>query len=135
MGAASWPRPIATRRSLPQATPIVLRAIAISAFALALTACHAAEKTGPFKNVDVDARTLELYARNCAICHGPGHGGAPKLGDVAAWAPRLAQGDDALLAHAIDGYNDMPPLGYCMDCDRNDLAALIRLMAVPEESR
>src|SRR5215831_7661327 len=109
---------------------MILRTLATIAFALALAGCHAAEKAGPFKNVEVSARTVELYARSCAICHGPGHGGAPKLGDVAAWAPRIAQGDDALLAHATDGFNDMPPLGYCMDCDRHDFAALIRLMAV-----
>ena len=33
-----------------------------------------------------------------------------------------------LLAHTVEGYNDMPPLGYCMACEREDLRALIRLM-------
>jgi len=103
--------------------------------ALALTACHPAAQSGPFKDAAVGPRTLELYARSCVVCHGPGHGGAPKLGDVAAWAPRIAQGDDVLLAHATDGYNDMPPLGYCMDCERKDLEALIRLMSVPDAAR
>ena len=108
---------------------------ALAALAFALLACHAEEKTGPLENVAIDARTLDLYARSCVICHGPGHGGAPKLGDVAAWAPRLAEGDDVLLAHVTDGYNDMPPLGYCMECDRDDFAALIRLMAAPEPTQ
>ena len=103
--------------------------------ALALTACHPAAQSGPFKDAAVGPRTLELYARSCVVCHGPGHGGAPKLGDAAAWAPRIAQGDDVLLAHATDGYNDMPPLGYCMDCERKDLEALVRLMSVPDAAR
>ena len=51
------------------------------------------------------------------------------MGDVAAWRARLDQGEDTLLTHTIEGFNNMPPLGYCMACERDDLLALIRLMA------
>ena len=34
-----------------------------------------------------------IFEANCAVCHGTGVAGAPKIGDKAAWAPRLTQGD------------------------------------------
>ena len=37
-------------------------------------------------------------------CHGAGIAGAPKFGDKAAWAERLAQGADTLHKHALEGY-------------------------------
>ena len=45
-----------------------------------------------------------LYEVACSVCHGQGIGGAPKSGDKAAWAPRLAQGTATLYKHAIEGY-------------------------------
>jgi cytochrome c5 len=52
-----------------------------------------------------------LFAQICSTCHTPGIAGAPKLGDKAAWAPRIAQGIDALTASAIKGKGAMPPKG------------------------
>lgn len=46
----------------------------------------------------------EVYEVACAACHGQGIAGAPKAGDKAAWAPRIAQGMDTLYQHAIQGY-------------------------------
>ena len=40
-----------------------------------------------------------------------GAAGAPKLGDKAAWAPRLGQGMDAMLASVLNGKGAMPPKG------------------------
>jgi cytochrome c5 len=51
-----------------------------------------------------------LY-NTCAACHASGVMNAPKLGDKAAWAPRLALGVDGLTASAIKGKNLMPPKG------------------------
>ena len=50
-----------------------------------------------------------LYAQVCSTCHAAGVAGAPKVGDKAAWAPRIAQGIDALTASAIKGKGAMPP--------------------------
>jgi cytochrome c5 len=47
----------------------------------------------------------------CQTCHGAGLVGAPKIGDKAAWQPRLAQGVNALHEHAIKGIRAMPPRG------------------------
>lgn len=45
----------------------------------------------------------EVYQSTCAACHAAGIGGAPKYGDRAAWAPRLAQGAAVLHQHALAG--------------------------------
>jgi len=52
-----------------------------------------------------------IYKSVCSACHGSGALGAPKAGDKAAWAPRLAQGKAALYASAINGKNSMPAKG------------------------
>ena len=52
-----------------------------------------------------------LYEQTCAVCHGAGVAGAPKLGDKAAWAPRLGQGVDGLVANVVKGKGAMPPKG------------------------
>ena len=54
--------------------------------------------------------------------------GAPRIANAADWQPRLVQGDAALLQHTLEGYHNMPPLGYCMACDTEDFRALIRFM-------
>ena len=45
------------------------------------------------------------------------------------WQPRLAQGKDVLISHTIEGFNDMPSLGYCMSCEREDFEAMIDFMS------
>jgi cytochrome c5 len=45
-----------------------------------------------------------VYKGACVACHGAGIAGAPKLGDKAAWATRIAQGKPTLYEHAIKGY-------------------------------
>ncbi|MDZ7824969.1 MAG: c-type cytochrome [Gammaproteobacteria bacterium] len=81
------------------------------------------------------ARTLEQWSRSCVLCHADGTGGAPRTGQPEEWAPRLAQGMEVLLEHSIEGYRNMPPLGYCMDCTRDDFRALIVFMTNPEARR
>ena len=48
-------------------------------------------------------------------CHGAAVAGAPKTGDKAAWAPRIAQGMELLHKHSLEGYQGkagyMPPKG------------------------
>jgi cytochrome c5 len=83
----------------------------------------------PFADAAISDLGKERWARTCALCHVAGEGGAPKVGDHAAWSTRLAQGEDTVLAHTIEGFNNMPPLGYCMDCEREDLRAYIHFMA------
>jgi len=53
----------------------------------------------------------EVYAAQCAACHATGVAGAPKLGDVATWAPRIKTGFEALLNSALKGKGAMGPQG------------------------
>jgi cytochrome c5 len=53
----------------------------------------------------------DAFKQVCSACHGAGINGAPKAGDHAAWAPRIAQGKDTLYQHAIQGKGLMPPRG------------------------
>ncbi|MGH8209864.1 MAG: c-type cytochrome [Steroidobacteraceae bacterium] len=46
----------------------------------------------------------ELFEQTCSACHGAGIAGAPKAGDKAAWAPRIAKGMDTLYDHALHGF-------------------------------
>ncbi len=57
------------------------------------------------------ASGADLYQANCFACHGTGAAGAPILGNKDAWGPRIAQGEDTLVQHAINGLNAMPPRG------------------------
>jgi cytochrome c5 len=50
-----------------------------------------------------------VYEQTCAACHASGVAGAPKYGDKAAWAPRVAQGKPALVASVTKGKGAMPP--------------------------
>lgn len=71
----------------------------------------------------------DTYNRTCATCHIAGVAGAPKLGDVPAWAPRLAKGTDALYQSAINGMPPaMPAKGMCFACTEDDLKALVDYM-------
>lgn len=55
-----------------------------------------------------------IYDGLCSACHNIGAAGAPKL-EQAAWAARIAQGEEVLIRHAIEGFTGsagmMPPRG------------------------
>lgn len=70
-----------------------------------------------------------VYTAVCAACHATGLAGAPKIGDAAAWGPRIAQGYDTLLKHAIEGIRAMPPKGGNPDLDDVEVARALVHMA------
>ena len=53
----------------------------------------------------------QVFEAQCTTCHTAGLLGAPKFGDAAAWAPRVAKGYDALQTSALHGKNSMPAQG------------------------
>jgi cytochrome c5 len=59
----------------------------------------------------VPATGEQAFTQVCSACHATGVNGAPKMGDRAAWGPRIAQGKEALYTHAIAGKGNMPPRG------------------------
>jgi len=78
-----------------------------------------AERIHPVGSVEVkDATDLasmktgdQVFAAQCSACHAAGVAGAPKFGDAAAWGPRIPQGYDVLLTHALKGKGAMGPQG------------------------
>ena len=71
----------------------------------------------------------EVYKLACAACHTSGAIGAPKLGDAAGWASRIAQGYDTLVSHAINGIRGMPAKGGNADLDDIEVARAVAYMA------
>ncbi|AIO65844.1 c-type cytochrome [Burkholderia oklahomensis] len=87
-----------------------------------------AKRIAPIAQVDVkDANAPrvyktgeEVYKAVCVTCHGTGAAGAPKFGDAAAWAPRIAAGYDEVLHIALTGKGAMPPRGGTNPDDYSD---------------
>ena len=76
-----------------------------------------------------------VYRATCALCHGPGIAGAPKLDHHESWRHRIASGRDTLVRHAIAGYRGdrglMPPKGgnrAISDAELYDIVAWIRTL-------
>ena len=102
MTAAAASAPAATAAAAP-ATPAATTTVAAvsPAPAAAPVAAAPAKAGGP----------PALYEQSCTVCHAAGVAGAPKLGDKAAWGPRVGQGIDALVANVVKGKGAMPPKG------------------------
>ncbi|HEY2561787.1 MAG TPA: c-type cytochrome [Caldimonas sp.] len=101
----------ATASTMPAKTQV-----AAATTAAATTAATAASSGPP-----------ALFNEVCSACHATGVAGAPKIGDKAAWAPRLGQGVDALTASAIKGKGAMPPKGGSSASDA-DIKAVVTYM-------
>lgn len=71
----------------------------------------------------------EVYKMACLACHGSGAAGAPKLGDIDAWAPRIKQGYETLAKHAREGIRAMPAKGGNPDLDDIEVDRVVVLMA------
>ncbi len=80
-------------------------------------------ETPPVEKVSGSASEVgkKIYDKYCQACHSTGAGGAPKLGDAAAWAPRLASGKEKVYHLAIKGFGSMPAKGTCMTCSDEDI--------------
>jgi cytochrome c5 len=78
------------------------------------------------------AKGEAVYKQICFACHDAGVAGAPKLGDKAAWAPRIAQGNDTLYTHSIKGFQGkagmMPAKGGNMSLSDADVKAAVDYM-------
>lgn len=102
--------PAAAAESTPAPSSVApaAPAPAAAAPAAAATAVAAAATGAAASGADAGKK---LYETACLACHAAGVAGAPKLGDKAAWAPRLAAGVDGLTASVIKGKGAMPPKG------------------------
>ena len=128
---AGWkePAPTATA-SAAQTTaaapaPSPASAPATAAAPVAASSTPAAAASAASAKVDGKA----VYDQTCHVCHATGVAGAPKFGDKAAWAPRLAQGADTLHNVALHGKGAMPPKGGNMALSDDQVKAAVDYMA------
>jgi cytochrome c5 len=75
-----------------------------------------------------DGDGKSVYQMACKVCHDAGVANAPKLGDSAAWAPRIKKGADAMFESIKNGLNAMPPKGACMSCSDTELRNAMEYM-------
>lgn len=112
---AAAPTPAAA--PAPAASPAPAPAAAATPAAPVVTAAAAAGGAPP-----------ALYTQACAVCHVAGVAGAPKLGDKAAWAPRIKTGNDALVAAVIKGKGAMPARGGGATLSDAEIKAAVEYM-------
>jgi cytochrome c5 len=123
-----------------------LNALVIAALAFFLTACGdknqattsapaPAPATAPAAvtaPVAENALGKSVFGKACALCHAAGVAGAPKPGDKADWAPRIAQGTDTLYKHALEGYTGakgmMPARGGSTTIPDDEVKAAVDYM-------
>ncbi|MDY6949360.1 MAG: c-type cytochrome [Pseudomonadota bacterium] len=108
-------------RQIPKVFTFTVGLLASAASQIGIAA-DASPLTGP-----------QVYNNVCIACHSPpGVGGAPALGNAEAWGPRIAQGVDVLIAHAINGFSGktgiMPRKGERPDLSDEEVAAAVRYM-------
>lgn len=71
----------------------------------------------------------EVYKAVCSMCHAAGLMAAPKFGDKDLWAPRIAQGYDTLVNHAVHGIRNMPAKGGNPGLTDAEVAGAVKYMA------
>lgn len=67
----------------------------------------------------------QIYSTYCTGCHTYGAGGAPKIGDTAAWAPLIQSGLNTLYKNAMTGIGGMPPKGTCSSCSLTEIQSAV----------
>lgn len=117
----------------------ILRYLVITLIAMSLSACSSLPSQVPesgeqfrpptLRTASVDDELMGKWSRSCALCHITGEAGAPVVGDTIEWQRRLQQGEEAILNNVLEGFNSMPPLGYCMACEISDFRAMVAYMA------
>ena len=111
------------------------------AFAATLAACGEKESSAPVAapaapvaapapvQVAENAIGKKVYGSVCALCHAAGVAGSPKPGDKADWGPRIAQGNDVLYKHAIEGFTGakgmMPAKGGGVNLTEDEVKAAV----------
>ena len=109
----------------PAASDVAATQNAAAAVAAATQAAAAPAAAAPAPAAD---NAAALYNQACVACHAAGVAGAPKFGDKAQWAPRIAQGIDVLTASAIKGKGAMPPKGGAANASDADIKAVVTYM-------
>jgi cytochrome c5 len=112
--------------SAPAAAAPVAAVAPAEAPAASVAAAEPAEPAEPAEAHPGEA----VYQKACIACHLSGAANAPKLGDKAAWEPRIAKGNDALYGSALNGLagTAMAPRGTCAACTDDELKQAVDFM-------
>lgn len=75
-------------------------------------------------------RGEEVYFQVCRICHQHGRASAPKVGSAGNWFNRIVSAGsiNTLYERTINGFNNMPALGGCVNCTDNDVRSAVNYM-------
>ncbi len=119
--------PAGTAAATPATSPAPAPATASATPAAVATVATAAVAAVAPAAAKADAAPA-LYTNICAACHIAGVANAPKLGDKAAWAPRLAAGVEGLTASVIKGKGAMPPKGGAGAASDAEIQAAVSYM-------
>ncbi|MDT8998028.1 c-type cytochrome [Paucibacter sp. APW11] len=96
------------------------------------TTATAASSAAPAAASADNALGKSVFGKVCAMCHAAGVAGAPKPGDKADWGPRIAQGNDTLYKHALEGFNGakgmMPARGGGASLSDDEVRAAVDYM-------
>ena len=96
-----------------------------AAAAAAATATTEVAAAGPVNGESV-------YNTACFACHNTGVAGSPTIGDIPTWEPRIAQGLEVLLDHAINGFQGatgvMPARGGYASLTDEQVSAAVEYM-------
>lgn len=112
------PAPAATAEAAPAPTPEEKNVAPVAVVDVAAEGGEHVEKSG-----------ADVVKGVCVMCHGAGLMNAPKIGDAGQWGPRLAQGYETLVKHAIEGIRSMPARGGNPDLTDGEIAAAVAEMA------
>ncbi len=113
VGAPVVPEPVAAATKVEGN----IKPVAVVELATADASAHA-EKSGE-----------EVVKAVCSMCHAAGLMNAPKIGDKDAWKPRIAQGYDTLVSHALSGIRNMPAKGGNPALSDKEVAGAVKFMA------
>ena len=80
------------------------------------------------KDLSKERSGEQIVQAQCGKCHETGAGGAPKIGDRAAWAPRLKDGLDSTVRSAIRGHGGMPARGGMANLTDSEVRSAIVYM-------
>lgn len=106
------------KNAVTEAAPAATAPVPVAAAAPAAPAASAADLV----------KGEKVYTATCLACHGAGVLGAPKFGDKAAWAPRIANGQEVMYKGALDGVRMMPPRGGNPALPDDDVKAAVDYM-------
>jgi cytochrome c5 len=112
--------------------PAAPAAAAPAAPAAAAPAAAPAATPAPAAAAPANAGGESVYKKVCALCHSSGVAGAPIPGNKEQWGPRIAQGNDVLYKHAIEGFTGalgmMPPRGGGASLKDEEVKAAVDFM-------